>query len=114
MELKREQETKADFSKNIYKKVIARDNDYTFQNNTNTPYEQDITEYFNQRIFEPDKLRKTDENKQRETLARTFKHGKVITQEERRERQREEREVPLVFRHVKMIDTPEFDRLRDV
>lgn len=27
---------------------------------------------------------------------------------------REEKEIPLTFRHVKLIDTPDFDELKDV
>jgi hypothetical protein len=27
---------------------------------------------------------------------------------------REEKEIPLTFKHVKLIDTPEFDELKDV
>lgn len=87
--------------------MISRDNEYTFQNDIKS-HEQDLAEYFNQRIFEPDKIRKTDEKVHRDTLARQFKHGKVISQEEKRERQREEREVPLTFQHVKIIDNAEF------
>lgn len=51
---------------------------------------------------------KIQERVKKEDLERRFKHGEIISLEEKRERMREEKEIPLTFKHVKLIDTPEF------
>lgn len=45
-DLKNEQESKSDFSKSIYKKVISRDNEYHFQHEL-VGYEMEDTVQFN-------------------------------------------------------------------
>ena len=60
-------------------------------------------------------MKKEDlERVKKEDLERRFKHGEIISLEEKRERMREEKEIPLTFKHVKLIDTPEFEDLKDV
>jgi hypothetical protein len=112
-DIKKEQDAKSDFSKAIYKKVIARDNDYNFQHQIESN-EYDISDEYNQRHSEHGHKRQIVEKAKKEDLLRKFKHGGIASTEEKRERLREESEIPLNFRHVKAIETPEFDRLKDV
>ncbi len=92
--------------------MISRDNEYNFQNDL-IEKDKDIIEVFNQRSYDKGQRRKSVEKVTREKLERKFKHGEAMIEEER-ERQREENEKSLTFRHVKAIDTPEFDQLKDV
>jgi hypothetical protein len=77
-------------------------------------YEVDTMQQFNQKHSKIGQTHKTHELVKKADLERRFKHGEIISIEEKRERLREEKEIPLTFKHVKLIDTPEFDELKDV
>jgi hypothetical protein len=94
--------------------VISRDNEYNFQHDL-VSYQMEDSAVFNHKYSRTGQAHKPEQRTvKKEDLERRFKHGEIISLEEKRERLREEKEIPLTFKHVKLIDTPEFDELRDV
>lgn len=93
--------------------MISRDSEYDFKHDL-YGNEFDMSQMFNNKYSKTGQIQKAQERVKKEDLERKFKHGEITSLEEKRERLREEKEIPLTFKHVKMIDTPEFDDLRDV